>query len=289
MTHALATTTAAAPDSAAIESVLAQGDLSKLTPAQRVSYLNSVCRSLGLNPLTRPFEYIVLNGKLTLYARKDAADQLRKLHKISIEKPDITFQEDWIIVSVLARDADGRTDADTGVVNRKDMRGDFGNAVMKAITKAKRRVTLSICGLGMTDETEVETIPTARPVVVNHDTGEIEDQAPPAPEDADGPPAPPLDTRGVGCITEKQQKRLFAIAGSGNVPTDVVKELVRTIAGVEHTRDITREAYDDVVKAVEAWKPTTAPKEANKCRHCGDTVDEDMRCKTDGCPGSVPF
>ena len=33
---------------------------------------------------------------------------------------------------------------------------------MKAETKAKRRVTLSICGLGMLDETEVETIPGAR-------------------------------------------------------------------------------------------------------------------------------
>jgi hypothetical protein len=37
------------------------------------------------------------------------------------------------------------------------------NAMMKAETKAKRRVTLSICGLGMLDETEVETIPSAQP------------------------------------------------------------------------------------------------------------------------------
>ena len=33
---------------------------------------------------------------------------------------------------------------------------------MKAETKAKRRATLSICGLGMLDETEIETIPDAR-------------------------------------------------------------------------------------------------------------------------------
>jgi hypothetical protein len=33
---------------------------------------------------------------------------------------------------------------------------------MKATTKAKRRATLSICGLGWLDETEVETIPHAR-------------------------------------------------------------------------------------------------------------------------------
>ncbi len=32
---------------------------------------------------------------------------------------------------------------------------------MKAETKSKRRVTLSLCGLGMLDESEVETIPGA--------------------------------------------------------------------------------------------------------------------------------
>ena len=48
------------------ESVLLGGDLSKLTAAQRVSYYKSVCESLGVNYLTKPFDYIQLNGKLTL-------------------------------------------------------------------------------------------------------------------------------------------------------------------------------------------------------------------------------
>ena len=44
---------------------------------------------------------------------------------------------------------------------------------MKAVTKAKRRVTLSICGLGMLDETEVESIPGAKAVPVDPNTGEL--------------------------------------------------------------------------------------------------------------------
>jgi hypothetical protein len=60
------------------------------------------------------------------------------------------------------------------VVNKKDMRGDFGNALMKAVTKAKRRLTLSICGLGMLDETEISSIPDATPVQVDVETGEVE-------------------------------------------------------------------------------------------------------------------
>jgi len=168
-------TTNAIVETNAIESAVIGGDLSKLTPEQRIGYYNAVCKSLGLNPLTKPFDYIILNGKMTLYARKDAADQLRKLNSISIDKPDIQFQDDWIIVSVVAYDKTGRKDSDVGVVSRKDMRGDFGNALMKAVTKAKRRVTLSICGLGMLDETEIETIPDARrPAIVDIPTEQLE-------------------------------------------------------------------------------------------------------------------
>ena len=155
-----------------MEAVVIGGDLSKLTPEQRVQYYQSVCKSIGLNPLTRPFDYITLNGKLTLYARKDAADQLRDINGISIGKPDIIFQDEWIVVTVEASNKDGRKDSDVGVVSKKDMQGNYGNALMKAVTKAKRRVTLSICGLGWLDETEVETIPGAKPVVIT-ETGEV--------------------------------------------------------------------------------------------------------------------
>lgn len=158
---------APAPHADAITAALMTGDLSRLSTAERLNYYRQTCESLGLNPLTKPFEYITLNGKLTLYARKDATDQLRKVHNVSITKPDITIQDDLIIVSVEARLPDGRTDADVGVVKKSDMGGNQANALMKAITKAKRRVTLSICGLGMLDETEVADIPDAHPFVEN--------------------------------------------------------------------------------------------------------------------------
>lgn len=149
-----------------IEAVIAAGDLGKLTVDQRNTYYVTVCQSIGLNPLTRPFEYITLNGRLTLYARKDATDQLRAIKSVSITRCDVSMADpDWIIVTVEARDAAGRTDIDIGAVSRKDMRGDLGNVIMKAVTKGKRRVTLSLCGLGMLDESEVESIPGAQPVV----------------------------------------------------------------------------------------------------------------------------
>jgi hypothetical protein len=63
-----------------LEQVLIGGDLSGLTEAQRLAYYKAVCQSLGLNPLSKPFEYLWLNGKLRLYALRDCADQLRRLH-----------------------------------------------------------------------------------------------------------------------------------------------------------------------------------------------------------------
>lgn len=71
------------PATDAIETALLGGDLSKLTTEERGNYYNAVCTSLQLNPLTRPFEYITLNGKLTrhYYAVREAAQvPLIRLH-----------------------------------------------------------------------------------------------------------------------------------------------------------------------------------------------------------------
>jgi hypothetical protein len=165
-------------DAAIMESVLLGGDLSKLTPEQRVSYYRNVCESVGLNPLTKPFDYMTLNGKLTLYAKKDATDQLRKINNVSIDDVDIVENETQFLVKVKGHDSTGRTDVEIGVVNKKDMQGNLGNVQMKAVTKAKRRLTLSLCGLGWLDETEVETIRDAKLANVTPDTGEIIDSVP---------------------------------------------------------------------------------------------------------------
>ncbi len=148
-----------------LEQVVIGGDLSKLSASERVSYYKRVCESLGLNPLTRPFQYIVLSGRLTLYAGRDATDQLRNIHGVSISRLEHETVGDVYIVTAAATDKDGRSDVSTGAVNIGNLKGDaLANALMKAETKAKRRVTLSIVGLGWLDETEVETIPNARPV-----------------------------------------------------------------------------------------------------------------------------
>jgi hypothetical protein len=169
-------------DVSMLENVLVNGDLSKLNAGQRLDYYRQVCQSMGLNPLSRPFDYITLNNRLTLYAKKDATDQLRKIHTVSIDDIDIREDNDGFTVKVKGHDNTGRSDVEIGCVAKKEMNGNAQNAKMKAVTKAKRRLTLSLCGLGWLDESEVETIPNAKPVVVD-DKGEIV-EAPKLPENA---------------------------------------------------------------------------------------------------------
>jgi len=142
------------------ERALILGDLAGLKQDERLNYYKAVCESVGLNPLTKPFDYITLNGKMVLYATRACTDQLRKIHGVSVLELKKEWQEGVLSVVCKVSDKSGRTDVATGALMVLNLKGnDLANALMKAETKAKRRATLSICGLGVLDETEIETIP----------------------------------------------------------------------------------------------------------------------------------
>jgi len=196
----------AAPESlpplSLLEKIAVFDDLNCLTYEERTEYYDKVCDSLGLNKATKPLEYIELDGKLVLYARKDATDQLRRIYEISVEIVSREMLGGLYVVTARAKFPDGRVDESIGAVPTekeggewKDARSGSGkryfksngiftamkgrelaNAIMRAETKAKRRVTLSIAGLGMLDESEVD-VPKGATVrtneVVDPATGEI--------------------------------------------------------------------------------------------------------------------
>jgi hypothetical protein len=151
-----------------------QGRLEHLTPKERLLYYKTLCETLGLNPLTRPFEYITLSGRLTLYARRDATDQLRRLHKVSITIVSRERLDDIYVVTARATTPDGRMDEATGAVPIAGLSGEqLANAIMKCETKAKRRVTLSIVGLGIFDETEIDDLSEAQRVTIDDAAAEV--------------------------------------------------------------------------------------------------------------------
>ena len=151
----------------ALEAYIAAGDIGRLDPSQRISLYKAVCDSLGLNPLTQPFEYLTLNGKVQLYAKKSCTEQLRQIHGVSVLALEQEIRGDILCMTARVRDRSGREDIATGAVNLKGLGGEaLANAYMKCETKSKRRATLSICGLAVLDETEVDSIQGAKPVSV---------------------------------------------------------------------------------------------------------------------------
>jgi hypothetical protein len=147
------------PSLEVLQSVLIGGDLSSLNKGQLLEYYASLCKSLHLNPLSKPFEKMTLNGKTIFYATRNCGDQLRFIHKVSIEIKNRETLDDLYVVTVRATMPDGRHDEKIGAVPIGGLKGEAkANALMKCETKASRRVTLAICGLSMLDELEVETI-----------------------------------------------------------------------------------------------------------------------------------
>ena len=154
MNTAVAEREDAAEMHAKVNAVIARGDLKGLSDEEKNWHYLEVCRTVGVNPATRPFQYITLNSKLVLYPTKDCTDQLRKVNGINIEIVSYETNEAGVLlVRVKATDKHGRHDEDYGAVSVKGLTGEgASNAFMKAITKAKRRVTLSISGLGFPED-----------------------------------------------------------------------------------------------------------------------------------------
>lgn len=170
-----------------IASIILNGDLSKLDENQRVEYYKGYCKYLGLEPSAKPFEFLELvNGKekkVILYCTRSGTQQLSYKNNVSHACVSREKVGDVYVVTMRA-ECNGRSTESIGAVplvkedgswvdspygnGKKMFKGngkyislkpeDLANAFMKAETKAKRRATLDLLGLGITDETEIESI-----------------------------------------------------------------------------------------------------------------------------------
>lgn len=158
-----------------VERVIIGGDLRGLQPGQRLWYYGYRARHAGLDPLSQPFNWLSnrRTGGVSLYLNKEGAAQLRKKNNVSIEI--VSAQEAGDYFEVRARAAiDGRFDEDFGGASLRGLTGDDRmNAKALAYTRAKRRVTISIVGLGILDESEVSGVPDLHRIQVDPKTGEI--------------------------------------------------------------------------------------------------------------------
>jgi len=138
-----------------MERIIAAGDISALSPGDRAHYIVRVCESVGLNPLSQPFDLIpAQGGKLKLYPNKSATDQLRKIYRLRTITRSAQVINDTYVVEVEVTDAH-RSESNIGAVSIKGLQGEaLAHAMMKSHTKAKRRATLDWCGLGVLEDVE---------------------------------------------------------------------------------------------------------------------------------------
>lgn len=159
-------------DTAVVESLVAKGDISGLPPGAKAQYYIEFCRSLGLDPKTQPFQILKLQGREILYAGRGATDQLARNNAVTrelVSGPELVEVAGVQVVRAVCRASlpDGRSDTSAGLVPVPQGNVEaVCNAFMKAETKAKRRATLSLLGLGMMDESETDTLPAAQSVAV---------------------------------------------------------------------------------------------------------------------------
>lgn len=254
MTTDLATIEQSPNGAALLEKVVVDGDLGQLTPQQRLSYYRHVCDSVGLNPLTKPFAYIKLNGKLTLYALRDAADQLRKIHGVSVQIIERQMLDGVYVVTARATTGSGRADESTGAVAVANLKGEaMANALMKAETKAKRRVTLSICGLGWLDETEAGDIPSAEVAPASDMHGDDESASHPRISGSDPDPDAIYPKQREQLrekfdslkqeYSEQMVERICAESNDGKSVADLVESLT--------SRTTAKDVYEDLVDKLE--------------------------------------
>jgi hypothetical protein len=148
---------------AAIEKAILKNDLSALTEIERVQYNLAACRSLGLNPVTRPFDYITQDGKMSLYLNAVGVAQLRAMYGISTKVKERSHDNEFIYCTAVAWDSSKRSEESTAILAITDRYGKplvgqaKANLIMKAETKAKRRATLALCGIPWGDSGEVKS------------------------------------------------------------------------------------------------------------------------------------
>ena len=177
-----------------INQLVLKGDLSGLSVSQKLEYYKQYCHRLGLDPMTQPFKLLNISGREILYCDRSGIQQLSQLHKVSHAITSRELTGGCYIVSAKAFLPDGRFTESIGAVSLQkqdgtwetntsgkkyfklngksiDIIGDeLCNAMMKAETKAKRRATLDLLGLGMTDESEIETIPNGKIIEIKPET-----------------------------------------------------------------------------------------------------------------------
>jgi hypothetical protein len=159
-------------DAGTMELVI-QGDVSQLSPVQRVQYYVARCQAAGLDPATRPFDLLkTRDGKYILYPNANACQQKADQRGINLDVRSREVIDDLFVVTMRGVTRDHRSLERMGAVSLAGLHGQAkADAMMKAETKAARRVVLGLTGLAGSSDDDLPTGVTA--VQLDPETGEL--------------------------------------------------------------------------------------------------------------------
>jgi hypothetical protein len=136
------------------------GSVSHFDKSQKQALLSKLCITLGLNEELQPFRiYQNIRGEEYIYATKECCAQLRHREHINImEVGEPIFSNNTISVRVKGNNKHGRESWEIGSVGTTESMtsAEIAHGVMTAVTKAKRRLTLCLSGLGVLADVELE-------------------------------------------------------------------------------------------------------------------------------------
>jgi hypothetical protein len=161
-----------------------------------------------------------------------------------------------------------------GATSIKGLAGDnLVNAKLKAITKAKRRLTLSICGLGFLDETEIETIPGAAIEIqssvaeaVAGDGGGASEQSAPVDSDVTSPSVTDEDRAQEEEHIKLHSRLLEEIRNLRDLGIDysAIQGQLRVTTGQEERKNLTDEQLEKAITSFAEWARELGEKLKNR-------------------------
>lgn len=141
--------------------ILARGNIASLSEEDRTKYILALCDALALDPRFKPIDLISgQGGTVTPYLNRGATDSLARregIQRTTVVAPKEVEINGVKCVLCVARATDvktGRYEERVATAVNKDP----GNSFMKVETKAIRRATIALLGIGLLDESELDGI-----------------------------------------------------------------------------------------------------------------------------------
>ena len=222
----------------AVVEQLIRGDVSSVPREALLRYVFTFCERVGISPLAVPFSLLKTQRGMQLVANRNFYDAVASKYSVSRECVGEGFFEGTKLyyTRYRATTPDGRVTEDMALVDTAGLNGnDLANAIMKAHTKGRNRVTRAHLGFPFPDETEAETVPGASVVSIeempNAGNGE-----PPAPE-----PEPPK-------ANDQQIKRIHALAKKIGMDEKAYRAFLEQRFGVRSSKSLTPEQAEELAR-----------------------------------------